>query len=224
VDVDERTVVVWSDITCPWAHLAVHRLHAARAELGGEETIAIDHRAFPLELHNRVPTPWRIVQSEVGVVGALDPEAGWEIWQAEPWQWPVTSLPALEAVQAAKEQGLAASAALDRALRRAFFAESRCVAMRAVILGVAGEVDEVDTEKLAEALDDGRARREVMAQFEASRGDEIAGSPHLFLPDGTGIHNPGIEMHWNGAHGVGFPVVDHDDPAVYAAIVERAAA
>ncbi|MCA1690698.1 MAG: DsbA family protein, partial [Actinobacteria bacterium] len=30
------TIVVYSDIGCPWAHLAVYRLHAARRRLGLE--------------------------------------------------------------------------------------------------------------------------------------------------------------------------------------------
>ncbi len=33
MDAEDRTVV-WSDITCPWAHAAVARLHRYRAKLG----------------------------------------------------------------------------------------------------------------------------------------------------------------------------------------------
>lgn len=223
MDVEPGTIVVWSDLTCPWAHLAVHRLHTTRRRLGLESEVAFEHRAFPLELHNRVPTPWRIVEAEVGVVGALDPDAGWEVWQAEPWAWPVTSLLALEAVAAARQQGPRAGETLDRALRRAFFAHSRCISMRHVIVEVAQECGAVDAGALAEALDDGRARRRVTEQYETSQRDRIAGSPHLFLPDGTDVHNPGVEMHWEGPHGVGYPVVDHDDPEVYEDILHRAA-
>ena len=59
-------------------------------------------------------------------------------------------LPAMEAVQAAKEQGLAASEALDRGLRRAFWGESRCVSLRHVILEVASETDGLDLAQLAD--------------------------------------------------------------------------
>lgn len=223
IDVAAGTIVVYSDIGCPWAHLSVARLHAARRRLDLEQQVAFDHRAFPLELHNRRPTPWRILAAETPVVGALAPEAGWRVWQREPWEWPVTTLPALEAVQAAKGQGLHVSDRLDRALRVALFSESRCVSLRHVILEVAAATPGVDEAKLRDALDDGRARRAVVEQFETSRSQQVIGSPHLFLPDGSALHNPGVEMHWEGEHGRGFPVVDSDDPSTYDGILERAA-
>ncbi len=223
IDVTPGTIVVYSDIGCPWAHLCVARLCSARRRLGLEDQVAFDHRAFPLELHNRRPTPWSILAAEIPVVGALAPQAGWQMWQRAPWEWPVTTLPALEAVQAAKEQGLHASDRLDRALRLALFRDSRCISLRHVILEVAAGSGGVDEAKLRHALDDGRARRAVVEQFEASRSEQVAGSPHLFLPDGSSVHNPGVEMHWEGEHGRGFPVVDSDDPSVYERLLKAAA-
>ncbi len=221
IDVAPDTIVVYSDIGCPWAHLSVARLHATRRRLGLEDRVAFDHRAFPLELHNRRPTPWRILAAEIPVVGALAPDAGWQVWQRPPWEWPVTTLPALEAVQAAKEQGLHVSDQLDLALRIALFGHSRCISLRHVVLEIAAATGAVDEAKIRDALDDGRARRAVVEQFENSRSDQVTGSPHLFLPDGTAIHNPGVEMHWEGEHGSGFPVVDADEPGVYDEILER---
>ena len=222
LDAAPGTLAVYSDLGCPWSHLAVHRLHVARRRLGLEDAVTFDHRAFPLEVFNERPTPWRIVSAEVPVVGGLDSDAGWEVWQAEPFAWPVTTLLALEAVQAAKEQSLQASEQLDRALRVAFFGQSRCIALRHVILEVAGETG-LDVPALRDALDDGRARRSVFEQQQAASGDEVKGSPHVFLPDGSDVHNPGIQMEWAGDHGRGFPVVSKDDPAVYEDLVRRAA-
>jgi predicted DsbA family dithiol-disulfide isomerase len=216
------TVVVWSDIGCPWAHAAVSRLHRARADLGLDDRIRIDHRAFPLELVNERPTPKRTLDAEVPVVGAIEPEAGWKMWQADESTWPVTMLPALEAVQAAKMQSLEASEQLDRCLRVAFFADSRCISLRSVILDVASTCDLVDADQLAAALDDGRARRTVIGHWRNAEHEGVKGSPHLFLPDGTEAHNPGIEMHWEGEHGEGFPVVDRDDPDVYRELLAQA--
>ena len=68
----------------------------------------------------------------------------------------MTLLPPMEAVLAAKEQSLAASEELDRGLRRAFFAESRCISLRHVILEVASDCDSLDVATLADALDSGR--------------------------------------------------------------------
>jgi predicted DsbA family dithiol-disulfide isomerase len=216
-------IVLWSDIACPWATLVVHRIHQARARLQLEERVTIDHRAFPLELFNQRPTPKRILDAEVGAVGQLAPDFGWEIWQADPSQWPGTVLLALEAVQAAKDQSLFAAEQLDYRLRRALFAESRPVGMRHVILEVADRCDKLDTTKLAEALDDGRARRTVMDQKEQAERDDVKGSPHAFLADGTNVHNPGVRMHWEGEKPGGFPVIDADDPEVVDDLVRRAA-
>jgi predicted DsbA family dithiol-disulfide isomerase len=135
----------------------------------------------------------------------------------------VSSLPALEAVQAAKQQSRRASEDLDLALRRALFAQSRCITMRHVVLDVARACESVDEDALEDALDDGRARGDVMAQWRATDDAGVEGSPHLFLPDGTDVHNPGIEMHMQGEHGKGIPVIDADDRSVYDDLLKRAA-
>lgn len=222
-DVAPSTIVVFSDPGCPWAHLAVYRVLATRRRLGLDGRVVLDHRAFPLELYNRRPTPKRILEAEVPVVGGLAPEAGWEIWQDRESAYPVTMLPAFEAVQATKEQSLAASEQLDRALRVAFFGESRCISLRHVILEVAEKCDLVDTVALEQALDAGRARRSIFEQAAQAEAWNVQGSPHLFLADGFQVHNPGLAWRWEGEKGVGFPVVKSDDPSVYETIVQRAA-
>ena len=223
IDVTPGTVVVYSDIGCPWAHLSVFRLHRARAALGLEGEITFDMRAFPLEIFNEAPTQKKILDAEISVAGALDPDAGWQMWQGPEAEYPVTMLPALEAVQAAKEQSLRASEQLDRALRVALFGESRTISMRHEILDIAQRCPDVDVVKLAETLDEGRARAAVMDQKAIAEGDEVQGSPHVFLPDGTDVHNPGVELEWKGEHGAGFPVVTSDDPAIYESLLRNAA-
>lgn len=224
MDVRPCTLVVWGDVTCPWATLAVHRLHEARSRLGLDADVRLDLRAFPLELFNGAPTPRKLVDAEIGAVGALAPDFGWQIWQAEPSDYPSTVLLALEAVQAAKTRSLVASEQLDLALRHAFFSRSRHVGMRDVILDAATRCPDVDAVELAAMLDDGSARHAVMEQYEIAQGDEVKGSPHVFLPDGSSMHNPGIEMHWEGEKPAGFPVIDADDPSVYDDLVQGAAA
>ncbi|HEX9992166.1 MAG TPA: DsbA family protein [Acidimicrobiales bacterium] len=223
MDVAPGTIVVWGDVACPWATLAVLRLHATRRRLGLEGRVTFEHRAFALELANERPTPWSTLQAEVPVVGNLAPDAGLQVWQAPPWEWPVTVLPALAAVQVAAEQGPAAAEALDLALRLAMFADSRCVAIRSVVLDVAGSCDGVDVDALAGGLDDGRGTRAVIDQHRAAADAGVQGSPHLFLPDGSDAFNPGVEMHWEGGYGEGFPVVDADDPSVYERLLTTAA-
>jgi predicted DsbA family dithiol-disulfide isomerase len=224
MDVAPGKLVIYSDIGCPWAHIAVARLHAARERLGLDDGVRFDHRAFPLEVANARSTPWLVINAEVPVAAAAEPDAGWQMWQAPPWHWPVSTLLALEAVQAAKEQSLRASEELDRALRRALFADSRCITMRHVVLEVAGTCPSVDAQALEDAIDEARFRKVVMQQWRAADPHGADGSPHVFLPDGTDMHNPGIEMHWQGDAGKGFPVIDHNDPSVYDDLLKRAAA
>lgn len=224
MDVEPGTVVLWGDLACPWATLAVHRLHGARHRLGLEGEVRFDLRAFPLELVNTRPTPRHELDAEIPVLGALAPDFGWEIWHGDPAAYPATVLLALEAVQAAKEQSAAASEQLDLALRRALFADSRPIGMRHVILDVAARCRDVDVAALAAALDDGRARRALLEQLQAAEEAGVQGSPHLFLADGTDVFNPGITTHWQGEKPRGFPVVDGDDPAVYDDLLKRAAA
>jgi predicted DsbA family dithiol-disulfide isomerase len=213
------TIQVWSDLGCPWSHAIIWRLWDARRGLGLEDVVRFDHHAFPLELFNSEPTPRPAREREARIAADLAPRAGWQPWSAPDHAWPVTMLPPMEAVLAAKQQSLAASEELDRALRRAFWADSRCISLRHVILEVAGECDVVDTDALAAALDDGRARRALLDDWAVARTDEVRGSAHLFAPDGTNGQNPGLSLGWSEATGV---TVDADDPTAIEAFVQRA--
>jgi predicted DsbA family dithiol-disulfide isomerase len=218
------TLVIYSDIGCPWAHVTVHRLHTARQRLGLDDAVRFDHRVFALELANQRPTPKLTLESEVPVTSGMESDAGWQLWQGAAHEYPVSTLPALEAVQAAKDQGLESSERLDLALRKAFFAESRCITTLHVILDVAGEAG-LDVRALRAALEAGTARSAVHGQHRAAEADDVVkGSPHVFAPGGMHAHNPGVDMHWDGGpDGTGFPVVDHDDPTAIDALLQQAA-
>lgn len=221
LEVEPGTLVVFSDIACPWAHLAVHRLHERREALGLVGEVKFDHRAFPLEVVNRAGTSKPFLEVEIEALQGLEPSAGWQVWRGEPWTWPVTMLPALEAVQAAKQQSHEAAEALDLALRKAFFGASRCISLRHVILQVARSVPAVDADRLQKDLDSGAARSSVLQDHE-SAGEAVRGSPHVFLPDGTDAFNPGVESHWDGKPGRGTLVVDRNDVSVYDDLLQRA--
>jgi predicted DsbA family dithiol-disulfide isomerase len=218
VDVSAGTLAVWSDIGCPWSHAVVWRLHDARRRLGLEGRMAFDHHAFPLELFNNEPTPRPLRDLEWPVAARLAPRAGWQPWSAPDHAWPVTMLPPMEAVQAAKLQSPRASEELDRGLRHAFWGESRCISLRHVILEVANETDgAVDVGALAAALDDGRARRALLDDWAVARGEEVRGSAHLFAPDGANAQNPGIEIAWDGDEAT----IVGDDPSAIDALLLR---
>jgi predicted DsbA family dithiol-disulfide isomerase len=219
MQVTPGTIQVWSDLSCPWSHAVVWRLHDARRRLGLAERVRFDHHAFPLELFNSQPTPRPERELEWPIAATLAPRAGWQPWSAPDHAWPVTMLPPMEAVLAAKEQSLEASEQLDRGLRQAFWAESRCISLRHVILEVANDCEALDVAALAAALDAGRARRTLLDDWAVARGDEVRGSAHLFAPDGTNAQNPGMTIAWSGEA----PVVEHDDPAAIDEFVRRAA-
>src|SRR3990172_2750980 len=74
VDVTPGTIVVYSDLGCPWAHVAVWRLHDAWRRLGLEGRVSFDHRVFPLELFNSQPTPRNELEGEGDACSALRSE------------------------------------------------------------------------------------------------------------------------------------------------------
>jgi len=221
---DPTTIVIFSDLNCSFAHLAMYRLHQTRTRLGLDGELWFEHRAFPLELFNHSVNERPGVDSEIAVVGALEPRAGWRLWQGPDWTYPVTMLPALEAVQAATAQGWHAGEQLDLALRRGFWAEGRCISQRHVILDLAAATGAVDVDRLATTLDNGSSRSAVMAQFHAGQNGWVTCSPHVFLYDGTNLANPGVRARWqNGGFGVGFPVIEADDAHVYDDLLHHAA-
>ena len=213
--------VLFSDITCPWSHSAVHRWRAERARRELEDEVFLDLRCFPLELFNRRPTPKRILDAEIPVAGSLSPEAGWQMWAGAAFDYPVSSLLAMEAVHAARDQSAKAAEELDLALRRAFFEDSRNISLHHEIIVIARERRGVDEQAVEEALESGRARRRVFDDYRAAQKDEIKGSPHFFLEGGGNWHNPGVEMHWEGEGGKSFPVIDKDDPGAFAEMFDR---
>jgi predicted DsbA family dithiol-disulfide isomerase len=227
------TIQLWTDLLCPFAHVALHRLRETRERLGLFGRVRLDHHVFPLELFNG-PHPRRGTDTEAVGLGQVAPEAGFRVWTAADDRYPHTVLLAAEAVLAAKSQSMDAAEALDAALRQAFWSQSRSIAHRQVILDVAAEaateladrhdgIAVLDVDRLTEALDSGRHRRALMADFAIARTDAIPGSPTLRLPDGSTVHNPGMTVHWEGPWAAGYPIVDADDPRVYEDLLRRAA-
>ncbi|GAB3386968.1 DsbA family oxidoreductase [Amycolatopsis echigonensis] len=213
-----NTIVVFSDIGCPWASLALHWL---RRESASRELV-IEHRAFPLELFNRRGTPKPILDAEIAVIASTEPELGWRPWQRAESEYPVTMLPALEAVRAARSPevgGARAADQLDAALRKAFYVDSRTISLYSEIISVAEECSELDAARLAWELRRGHHREAVHEDFEISSSDLVQGSPHVFLPGGRSVHNPGVRFAWTAPYGQGFPVIREYDPGVWRALV-----
>ena len=212
-------VVFRSDVLCPWATVALIRLRRARAELGlCERTLPVVHLAHSLELRFRAPIMRRIMDAEVVLCAAAEPEFGWSPWFGPLDQFPISSLLALEAVQAARIQSETAAEQLDLELRRAFFVRSRCITMRHEVLAAARSCN-LDVDALGEVLDAGVARPAVLRQ---SREGQCSGI--VVLPDGSEHCNPGVHTDWIGTKlPQVVPRVVRDDPTFVRELVATAA-
>ncbi|RIK35400.1 MAG: hypothetical protein DCC58_20555 [Chloroflexi bacterium] len=117
-----------------------------------------------------------------------EPELPWRMWDQPDSHWPVTAWPAFEAVKCAEQQSLALTDELDWRLRHAFFAESRCIALRHEILACA-EAAGLEMARFTHDFDSGVVKGQVIA--EAREGWErlqVNGSPTLVFPNGTQAH------------------------------------
>ena len=109
--VEAGTIVIYSDVSCAFAHVCVHRLHEARAQLGAD--VRFVHRPFLREEVNEFPIPKHLLDSEVPQIAPFDIDAGWRVWTELSETWPVSTALAMEAVRAAEEQSSEAHEQLD---------------------------------------------------------------------------------------------------------------
>ncbi len=176
------TIAMYADPTCPYAYLAAYRLHQLRDEWRGK--IRVVHKSLALEYVNRQPTPKRILDVETPVLLAPEPGIPYSPWHRPDSEWPVTVWPAFEAVKCAERQDLDLADDLDWAVRVAFFAESRCIALRHVLFALAEGIG-LDMARFAADFDGGATKPLVLV--EARTGWEqlkVEGSPTFILPDG----------------------------------------
>ena len=80
-------ITIWSDIHCPWAYVAILRLHRMRDHLGADNLI-FDLRSLPEELGHGDLKSAESAQREIVALAQLEPTA----FSALPaGAWPVTS-------------------------------------------------------------------------------------------------------------------------------------
>jgi predicted DsbA family dithiol-disulfide isomerase len=206
-------LTVFSDLHCPWAYLFSIRLRRARTAVG-EPPVA--WRSWPLELVNERGTPWETLSQEIPVLAQLEPDHFAPPRRAT---WPSTFLPAMEGLKVAGELGGPAAAdRFDEAARRAFFLHRRDLSIRPVLADVAAEAG-LDRARFLDAFDGGGHRRSVIADWQEGQRRGVQGSPHAFLPDGTGVFNPGI----GGIDWVrGIPVPNDVDEGAIAKLLDEA--
>ncbi len=183
-------IAMYADLACPYAYVSAYRLRKLREEYRG--TIVIEHKSLALEYVNREPTPKTLLESELPLLVREEPDIPYQPWQRPDSEWPVTMWPAFEAVKCAERQSLALADELDWTIRVAFFAESRCISLRHVLLELAQQVG-LDEQRFADDFDRGVTKYQVLQ--EAQDGWErlrVEGSPTFVLPSGKQISNVGL--------------------------------
>lgn len=184
------SIAMYADLFCPYAYVTAFRLRKLRDEYRG--TIVIEHKSLALEYINREPTPKPVLDLEIPVLMQEEPDSPYQPWQRPESEWPVTMWPAFEAVKCAERQSLRLADDLDWAIRVAFFAESRCISLRHVLLELAKQVG-LDERRFADDFDRGVAKYQVLQ--EAQEGWErlhVEGSPTFALPSGKQISAVGL--------------------------------
>jgi predicted DsbA family dithiol-disulfide isomerase len=194
------SIAFYADLTCPFAYLAAFRLRRLREEYRGRVEIA--HKSLALEYVNRVPTPKRLLDVELPLLLLEEPEIPYRPWSAPNSEWPVTVWPAFEAVKCAERQSLELADDLAWAIRVAFFGESRCIAMRHVLLELAEQVG-LDVGQFEDDFDSGVSKRLVLEEArEGWEGLRVNGSPTFVLPSGKQVSGLGLpELHIDEANG-----------------------
>ena len=193
------TVDVWSEIHCPWALIAIHRLRKARAR--HDLDVVFVPRAWPLEWVNGRGTPRAIVTIETAALAGHEPEL-FNAYRND--SWPSTFLPAFELVAAARRlHGIRAAEDVDYALRLAFFRDGIDVSIEAGLreaLGAAAAANpEIDKVAALDVWRHSNPRDDVAKDFAESETLPIEGSPQIFWSDGSTTHNPGMSDHyWTG--------------------------
>jgi predicted DsbA family dithiol-disulfide isomerase len=222
-DAGPGVVTVYSDIVCPWAHIALHRLRDALARCGADDTVVIEHRAFPLEVLDGRPTPRDAFDRAVEVGRSVAPGAGWEPWDGPEWSFPTSSILALEAVQAAAAQDPSMADPVDHAMRTAFWVHHKCIATMPVVLEVLETTSGIDFDEAAAELWSGRPRATIRHHTDTAATAAVTASPYVVVRGLDGARswtNPGITTDGPPDR---FAIAD-DEPAAYDDIVEYALA
>jgi predicted DsbA family dithiol-disulfide isomerase len=219
------TIEVYSDLHCPWGYLVTFRLLQLQRDWSGRVRLA--WRCLPLEVVNSRSTPKLRVDQEVSYLLQLEPDIPARPWRRAEWEYPVTMLPAFEALKCAQAQGDEAALTFNWGVRRAFFAESRCISLRHVLIDIARESG-LDLARFISDFDSGRQKHLVTEESDQGWNIlKVKGSPTLVLPNGEQRPYPAVpELLWDAEeHVVGVKPSEYPegDPLdIYRAIITEA--
>jgi predicted DsbA family dithiol-disulfide isomerase len=183
----------WTEYYCPWSYIGAVRLHQVMPEFRGRVRRRI--RAFPLEVYGGGPPNRHELEQEWWLAALQEPLASFAPFRGN--DWPTTTLPGFEAVHAATRQLTDEQLHdFDLRVRRAFFAESRNIGRREVMLELAQEAD-LDMARFERDFADPAVREEVLAEGRLGYDNYgVRGTPTLMLEDGTRLEHAFATAHF----------------------------
>jgi predicted DsbA family dithiol-disulfide isomerase len=166
-----QVIEVFADVVCPFTHVGLRRLFALRKQIHRED-VAVQVRAWPLELVNGERVPRELLVEEVnGLRQTVAPD----LFNAfNPDLFPMTSLPALALAASAFSVDLHHGEQVSLALRQALFEEGRDLTDSAELLRI-GQLSSLDDIRAGEAA--------AQADYAEGRARGVVGSPHFFVRD-----------------------------------------
>lgn len=145
-------------------------------------------RFFPLELLRGEGPPRDILEQEWWLASLQEPAALFTPYSSD--DFPTTTLPAFDAVWAARRQGDDIAMDYDLRVRRAFFGEGRNIGRPGVLHDIAREAG-LDLARFERDVASPEARSAVLAESRAGREQyHVRGTPTLMLGDGTRLQLP----------------------------------
>lgn len=163
-------IEVFADISCPFTHVGLRRLVAARDARGSGARVHV--RAWPLEWVNGQPLAPEIVAAEIaGLRASVAPHlfAGFDSER-----FPRTTIPALGLAAAAFQAGDDVGERLSLRVRDALFEEGRDLTDETELRAIGREFG-------VEPLTGSAAEAAVRADWERGRARNVRGSPHFFV-------------------------------------------
>jgi predicted DsbA family dithiol-disulfide isomerase len=176
-----EVIEVFADVVCPFTHVGLRRLVAARAQMH-REAVAIHLRAWPLEQVNGEQVPPDLLVEEIAELRntvAPDLFTGFD-----PQLFPMSTLPALALAATAYRIDLTRGERVSLALRAALFEEGRDITDPAELLRIG---------QLPTSADLRAGEDDVRADLEEGRARGVIGSPHFFV-DGRGFFCPSLTV------------------------------
>jgi len=183
---DQPEIWEWAEYYCPWCYVTAVRLHESLKTYQGE--VRVRMRAFPLEVYGSGPALRAIDAQERWLAAIQEPKAEFANFESD--DWPTTTLPAFEAYWAAVQQDERLALDYDLRIRHAFFAESRNIGRRDVLIELAEAVG-LDMDAFLRSFESKAASEAVLAEGRSGKEQYgVRGTPTLMLSDGTRLRAP----------------------------------